>query len=310
MRLISIAFILILSTTLTCYSNTLNILSSKNARSRSMMGIVFLSGTDSSHIFYNANILNTLPKKNSVSLNYDLIPILEQGIDTSYFHGINVSYSHSINNFAFGFGFASDISVENAYLLAGGMSYKYNSSYFSATLKGVFAEENNKIETGAFLDINYMHTIFFPALRVGVGIHNIGFYKDEFALIDTDIVTGAAYHIKDGTLSVSFEYSVGITSYTHNVGIAADAMVVKFKNFSFAKNDINLDDLPESVLDGPAIISENTVSGLSIRAGVSMEGFGAGIGVTLDTLKLDYGVVFEEYNFLSIEHSFGISFMF
>lgn len=274
------------------------------------MDITFLSGTDSSHIFYNANILNTLPKKNSISVNYELMPILGQGIDTSYSHNINASYSHSVDNFAFGFGFASDVNEDNAYLVLGGVSYKYNTSYFSATLKGVFAEENDNLETGAFLDINYMQTIFFPALRVGIGVHNIGFYNDEFALIDIDIVTGAAYHIRDGTLSVSFEYSVGITSYTHNVGIAADVMVVEFKNFSFPKNDINLDDLPESVLDGPPIISENTVSGLSIRTGVSMEGFSTGIGVTLDMLKLDYAIIFEEYDFSSINHSFGISFMF
>ncbi len=314
MKLISIIFILILNVTLTCYSNTLNILSSKNARSRSMMNIVFLSGTDSSHIFYNANILNTFSQKNSASVNYELISMLNQNIDSPYSHSINASYSHSINNFAFGFGFASDIkqtsNLENTYLLAGGLSYKYNHSYFSATLKGVFAEENKEIETGIFLDINYMQTIFLPALRVGIGVHNLGFYKDQFALIDTDIVTGVAYHMKDGTFSVSLEYSIGITSYTQNIGISADVMTIKFNNFSFGKKETNLDDIPESVLDAPPKVSANSISGMSIRAGVSMEGISTGIGITLDTLKFDYAIVFEDFDFLSIDHNFGISYMF
>lgn len=305
MKFISIIFILILKISLMCYPNSLDILSQESSRSKSMMGMVFLVGNDSSHIFDNPNTLNTLSLKNSFSVNYDF--------SQNYSHKINASYSRNLENLAFGFGLASDIykttnnNIESAYLLATGLSYRYNTSYFSTTFKGIITENHDNIDWGGFIDISYMQTIFIPALRVGIGAHNIGFYKNEFDLTATDVVIGLAYHKRDDTLTVSLEYTIGIEPIDHNVGIATDVMIVKFKDFSFTKTDPY--DLPESVLDAPPNI-ENTISGLSLRLGVSMEGFGVGIGVTLDIFRLDYAIVFEEYDFSNIDHTFGISFMF
>ena len=74
------------------------------------------------------------------------------------------------------------------------------------------------------------------------------------------------------------------------------------------------DDLPESALDEPNAMQKRHLtklpSGILGRLGVGNKGVSLGLSLYVDLFRLDYAIVFDNFNKNNISHDFGLSFMF
>ena len=305
--------------------HSLSILNYTSTRSRGMMNSTFLIGNDSSALFVNSASLMGLIR-DSININYTLSP------DFKNEYIFNASYSHTDNSYAIGLGFASEInkiqsydslgnkkdSIYNGVYLANiAFAYAINDkSFIGGNIKGVLNNSSDKNIFGGFLDVYYMQSIFTPVFKIGAGIRNFGFYNNVFANIDTDIVASLAYAKEDSTVSVSLNYSVGVPSITHNISLGLEAMIIDFNKLGLFNNSSSswFDDLPESVLDEPTAMqkrrSAKLPSGILARLGIGNNGVSLGLSLYIDLFRLDYAIIFDEFNKNNISHDFGLSFMF
>ena len=303
--------------------HSLSILNSTSARNRGIMDSGFLTGKDSSVIFINSSSLMSLIR-DSINLNYTLSPNFK---DEYLF---NVSYSHTDNVYAIGIGFASEINkiktynnsgirdkdiYNGNYLINIGAAYMINeNSYIGGNIKAVINNFNDYNIFGGFLDLSYMQSIFNPSFKIGVGIKNFGFYDKVFSAIDTDIITSIAYAKEDSSFAVSLEYDISVPSISHRVAIGLEAMIIDFNKLGLFNSNIDYDDLPESALDEPNAMQKRHLtklpSGILGRLGVGNKGVSLGLSLYVDLFRLDYAIVFDNFNKNNISHDFGLSFMF
>ena len=303
--------------------HSLSILNSTSARNRGIMDSGFLTGKDSSVIFINSSSLMSLIR-DSINLNYTLSPNFK---DEYLFNG---SYSHTDNVYAIGIGLASEINkiktynnsgirdkdiYNGNYLINIGAAYMINeNSYIGGNIKAVINNFNDYNIFGGFLDLSYMQSIFNPSFKIGVGIKNFGFYDKVFAAIDTDIITSIAYAKEDSSFAVSLEYDISVPSISHRVAIGLEAMIINFNKLGLFNSNIDYDDLPESALDEPNAMQKRHLtklpSGILGRLGVGNKGVSLGLSLYVDLFRLDYAIVFDNFNKNNISHDFGLSFMF
>lgn len=303
--------------------HSLSILNSTSARNRGIMDSGFLTGKDSSVIFINSSSLMSLIR-DSINLNYTLSPNFK---DEYLFNG---SYSHTDNVYAIGIGLASEINkiktynnsgirdkdiYNGNYLINIGVAYMINeNSFFGANIKVVINNFDKENIFGGFLDLSYMQSIFNPSFKIGVGIKNFGFYDKVFAEIDTDIITSIAYAKEDSSFAVSLEYDISVPSISHRVAIGLEAMIINFNKLGLFNSNIDYDDLPESALDEPNAMQKRHLtklpSGILGRLGVGNKGVSLGLSLYVDLFRLDYAIVFDNFNKNNISHDFGLSFMF
>ncbi len=303
--------------------HSLSILNSTSARNRGIMDSGFLTGKDSSVIFINSSSLMSLIR-DSINLNYTLSPNFK---DEYLFNG---SYSHTDNVYAIGIGLASEINkiktynnleirdkdiYNGNYLINIGVAYMINeNSFFGANIKVVINNFDKENIFGGFLDLSYMQSIFNPSFKIGVGIKNFGFYDKVFAAIDTDIITSIAYAKEDSSFAVSLEYDISVPSISHRVAIGLEAMIINFNKLGLFNSNIDYDDLPESALDEPNAMQKRHLtklpSGILGRLGVGNKGISLGLSLYVDLFRLDYAIVFDNFNKNNISHDFGLSFMF
>lgn len=303
--------------------HSLSILNSTSARNRGIMDSGFLMGKDSSVIFINSSSLMSLIR-DSINLNYTLSPNFK---DEYLFNG---SYSHTDNVYAIGIGLASEINkiktynnleirdkdiYNGNYLINIGVAYMINeNSFFGANIKVVINNFDKENIFGGFLDLSYMQSIFNPSFKIGVGIKNFGFYDKVFAAIDTDIITSIAYAKEDSSFAVSLEYDISVPSISHRVAIGLEAMIINFNKLGLFNSNIDYDDLPESALDEPNAMQKRHLtklpSGILGRLGVGNKGVSLGLSLYVDLFRLDYAIVFDNFNKNNISHDFGLSFMF
>ncbi len=314
-RIILFNLIIFLTLSFSIYSKTISILGENSTRDKSMAGLSFLTSSDSSAIFNNASMLLTL-QKSSLQASYTLNPQLE--------NNANISYSYTKNNLAFGIGTAFNLKEINKYNFNGenegsflhgsylaviSGAIKISDSYLSINLKAVVNTfEDNKIDAGGFIDISYMRSIFLPNLRIGLGIKNLGFYQNTFGIIDTKVIAAIGYKNDQGTLSVTTEYSIDLPSLTHHIGAAFDIMVIPFNAINNKKN--NLDDIPEWALDDPSYLSRKSLSGMSIRFGITTDEISLGLGFNIYDFRLDYSLEFDEFSISKMSHSLGVNYYF
>lgn len=307
--------------------HSLSILYSSSARDRGLMNSAFLISKDSSALFVNSSSLMNLIR-DSVNLNYTLTPNLKNE------YLFNVSYSHTDNVYAIAIGLISEInkiqtynnfgekgkSIFNGnYLINIGASYMVNENiYIGANIKALvnnFNDNNfDKNIFGGFLDLSYMQSIFNPALKIGIGIKNFGFYDNIFAAIDTDIITSIAYAKEDSSFAVSLEYNISVPSISHRIALGLEAMIIDFNKLGLFDSNIDYDDLPESVLDEPSAMQKRHLtklpSGILGRLGIGNKGVSLGLSLYVDLFRLDYAIVFDNFNKNNISHDLGLSFMF
>jgi|GEM_PF-2297902 hypothetical protein len=303
--------------------HSLSILNSTSARNRGIMDSGFLTGKDSSVIFINSSSLMSLIR-DSINLNYTLSPNFK---DEYLFNG---SYSHTDNVYAIGIGLASEINkiktynnsgirdkdiYNGNYLINIGAAYMINeNSYIGGNIKAVINNFNDYNIFGGFLDLSYMQSIFNPSFKIGVGIKNFGFYDKVFSAIDTDIITSIAYAKEDSSFAVSLEYDISVPSISHRVAIGLEAMIIDFNKLGLFNSNIDYDDLPESALDEPNAMQKRHLtklpSGILGRLGVGNKGVSLGLSLYVDLFRLDYAIVFDNFNKNNISHDFGLSFMF
>ena len=303
--------------------HSLSILNSTSARNRGIMDSGFLTGKDSSVIFINSSSLMSLIR-DSINLNYTLSPNFK---DEYLFNG---SYSHTDNVYAIGIGLASEINkiktynnsgirdkdiYNGNYLINIGAAYMINeNSFFGANIKAVINNFDKENIFGGFLDLSYTRSIFNPSFKIGVGIKNFGFYDKVFAAIDTDIITSIAYAKEDSSFAVSLEYDISVPSISHKVAIGLEAMIINFNKLGLFNSNIDYDDLPESALDEPNAMQKRHLtklpSGILGRLGVGNKGVSLGLSLYVDLFRLDYAIVFDNFNKNNISHDFGLSFMF
>lgn len=303
--------------------HSLSILNSTSARNRGIMDSGFLTGKDSSVIFINSSSLMSLIR-DSINLNYTLSPNFK---DEYLFNG---SYSHTDNVYAIGIGLASEINkiktynnsgirdkdiYNGNYLINIGAAYMINeNSYIGGNIKAVINNFNDYNIFGGFLDLSYMQSIFNPSFKIGVGIKNFGFYDKVFSAIDTDIITSIAYAKEDSSFAVSLEYDISVPSISHRVAIGLEAMIINFNKLGLFNSNIDYDDLPESALDEPNAMQKRHLtklpSGILGRLGVGNKGVSLGLSLYVDLFRLDYAIVFDNFNKNNISHDFGLSFMF
>lgn len=324
--IILFVFSFLLSANTLSSRHSLSILNYTSTRSRGMMNSTFLIGNDSSALFVNSASLMGLIR-DSININYTLSP------DFKNEYIFNASYSHTGNSYAIGLGFASEINKIQSYDTLGNkkdniyngiylaniaFAYAINDkSFIGGNIKGVLNNSLNKNIFGGFLDVYYMQSIFTPVFKIGAGIRNFGFYNNVFANIDTDIVASVAYAKEDSTVSVSLTYSVGVPSITHNISLGLEAMIIDFNKlglFNKSSSSSWYDDLPESVLDEPSAMqkrrSAKLPSGVLARLGIGNNGVSLGLSLYIDLFRLDYAIIFDEFNKNNISHDFGLSFMF
>ena len=303
--------------------HSLSILNSSSARDRGLMNSAFLISKDSSALFINSSSLMTLIR-DSINLNYTLTPNFK---DEYLF---NVSYSHTDNVYSIGIGFASELNkiktynnlgqkendiLNGNYLINLGAAYMINeNSYIGGNIKAVINNFDDYNIFGGFLDLSYMQSIFNPALKIGVGIKNFGFYDKVFAAIDTDIITSIAYAKEDSSFAIALEYDISVPSVSHKISLGLEAMIIDFNKFGLFDSNIDYDDLPESVLDEPSHMqkrhSTKLPSGILGRLGIGNKGVSLGLSLYVDLFRLDYAIVFDNFNRNNISHDFGLSFMF
>ena len=303
--------------------HSLSILNSASARDRGLMNSSFLISKDSSALFVNSSSLMTLIR-DSINLNYTLTPNFK---DEYLF---NVSYSHTDNVYSIGIGLASELNkiktynnseqkendiLNGNYLINIGAAYMINeNSYIGGNIKAVINNFDDYNVFGGFLDLSYMQSIFNPALKIGVGIKNFGFYDKVFAAIDTDIITSIAYAKEDSSFAVALEYDISVPSVSHKISLGLEAMIIDFNKFGLFDSNIDYDDLPESVLDEPSHMqkrhSTKLPSGILGRLGIGNKGVSLGLSLYVDLFRLDYAIVFDNFNRNNISHDFGLSFMF
>ena len=303
--------------------HSLSILNSTSARNRGIMDSGFLTGKDSSVIFINSSSLMSLIR-DSINLNYTL----SQNFKDEYL--FNGSYSHTDNVYAIGIGLASEINkiktynnseirdkdiYNGNYLINIGAAYMINeTSFFGANIKAVINNFDKENIFGGFLDLSYMQSIFNPSFKIGVGIKNFGFYDKVFAAIDTDIITSIAYAKEDSSFAVSLEYDISVPSISHRVAIGLEAMIINFNKLGLFNSNIDYDDLPESALDEPNAMQKRHLtklpSGILGRLGVGNKGVSLGLSLYVDLFRLDYAIIFDNFNKNNISHDFGLSFMF
>ena len=303
--------------------HSLSILNSTSARNRGIMDSGFLTGKDSSVIFINSSSLMSLIR-DSINLNYTLSPNFK---DEYLFNG---SYSHTDNVYAIGIGLASEINkiktynnsgirdkdiYNGNYLINIGAAYMINeNSYIGGNIKAVINNFNDYNIFGGFLDLSYMQSIFNPSFKIGVGIKNFGFYDKVFSAIDTDIITSIAYAKEDSSFAVSLEYDISVPSISHRVAIGLEAMIINFNKLGLFNSNIDYDDFPESALDEPNAMQKRHLtklpSGILGRLGVGNKGVSLGLSLYVDLFRLDYAIVFDNFNKNNISHDFGLSFMF
>ena len=329
LKKVSILIIIFLSFSYILFSDnisskhSLSILNSTSARNRGIMDSGFLTGKDSSVIFINSSSLMSLIR-DSINLNYTLSPNFK---DEYLFNG---SYSHTDNVYAIGIGLASEINkiktynnsgirdkdiYNGNYLINIGAAYMINeNSFFGANIKVVINNFDKENIFGGFLDLSYMQSIFNPSFKIGVGIKNFGFYDKVFAAIDTDIITSIAYAKEDSSFAVSLEYDISVPSISHRVAIGLEAMIINFNKLGLFNSNIDYDDLPESALDEPNAMQKRHLtklpSGILGRLGVGNKGVSLGLSLYVDLFRLDYAIVFDNFNKNNISHDFGLSFMF
>lgn len=329
LKKVSILIIIFLSFSYILFSDnisskhSLSILNSTSARNRGIMDSGFLTGKDSSVIFINSSSLMSLIR-DSINLNYTLSPNFK---DEYLFNG---SYSHTDNVYAIGIGLASEINkiktynnleirdkdiYNGNYLINIGVAYMINeNSFFGANIKVVINNFDKENIFGGFLDLSYMQSIFNPSFKIGVGIKNFGFYDKVFAAIDTDIITSIAYAKEDSSFAVSLEYDISVPSISHRVAIGLEAMIINFNKLGLFNSNIDYDDLPESALDEPNAMQKRHLtklpSGILGRLGVGNKGVSLGLSLYVDLFRLDYAIVFDNFNKNNISHDFGLSFMF
>lgn len=303
--------------------NTLEILNPKSARSAAMMNAVFLSGSDSSVIFFNPAMTTSL-LRGGISLNYSLTPEID--------HRANGSYVYLAENFAFGIGYAVEFNSVKKYNLLGEANGKFTESThlinlsgayifgdgsIGVNLKGIIKDTDKTLNWGTFLDISYVQSIFIPALKVGFAIKNLGVYEEKFGYIDTEAVMGVGFHREDGSFSVTAEYSVAIPTVDPNFALGAEVMIIRFNNFGEPKTSTvsDFDEVPENILDyyETDFKRKSNVtlpSGILARLGLGVKGVSLGIGIYLDVFRIDYAIEFNDYSAKNISHSAGLTFMF
>ena len=323
LTIISLSFSYILFSDNISSKHSLSILNSTSARNRGIMDSGFLTGKDSSVIFINSSSLMSLIR-DSINLNYTLSPNFK---DEYLFNG---SYSHTDNVYAIGIGLASEINkiktynnsgirdkdiYNGNYLINIGAAYMINeNSYIGGNIKAVINNFNDYNIFGGFLDLSYMQSIFNPSFKIGVGIKNFGFYDKVFSAIDTDIITSIAYAKEDSSFAVSLEYDISVPSISHRVAIGLEAMIIDFNKLGLFNSNIDYDDLPESALDEPNAMQKRHLtklpSGILGRLGVGNKGVSLGLSLYVDLFRLDYAIVFDNFNKNNISHDFGLSFMF
>lgn len=314
-RIILFNLIIYLTLSFSLYSKTISILSASSTRDKSMADLSFLTSTDSSAIFNNSSMLLTL-QKSSLQASYTLNPQLE--------NNANISYSYTKNNFAFGIGTAFNFKKINkynsngesdgsflhgSYLAVASGAMKISDSYLSINLKAVINTfEGNEIDAGGFIDISYMRSIFLPNLRIGFGVKNLGFYQNTFGIVDTKLIAAIGYKNDQGTLSITTEYNIDLPSLNQDIGAAFDFMFIPFNAINNKK--INLDDVPEWALDDPNYLSRKSLSGISLRFGITTKKASLGLGFNIYDFRLDYALEFDEFSISQMSHSFGINYCF
>ena len=311
--------------------HSLPILYLSSARDRGLMNSAFLISKDSSALFVNsASLMNLI--RDSINLNYTLTP----NFQNEYL--FNASYSHTDNVYSVGIGLAVEINkiqtygnfgekgkniFNGNYLINIGAAYMINeNAYLGANVKVLInnLNDNNlnnnfdKNIFGGFLDLSYMQSIFNPALKIGIGIKNFGFYDKVFAVIDTDIITSIAYAKEDSSFAVSLEYNISVPSVSHRISLGLEAMIIDFNKLGLINSDVDYDDLPESVLDELNAMQKRHLtklpSGILGRLGIGNKGVSLGLSLYVDLFRLDYAIVFDNFNKNNISHDFGLSFMF
>lgn len=307
--------------------HSLSILYSSSTRDRGLMNSAFLISKDSSALFVNsASLMNLI--RDSINLNYTLTPNFKDE------YLLNASYSHTDNVYSIGIGLAIEInkiysynSLEEKgknifngnYLINIAAAYAINEkAYIGANIKAIINnfEDNNFNNNifGGFLDLSYMQSIFNPALKIGIGIKNFGFYDKVFASIDTDIITSIAYAKEDSSFSVSLEYDISVPSISHRIALGLEAMIIDFNKLGLFDSNIDYDNLPESALDEPSAMQKRHLtklpSGILGRLGIGNKGVSLGLSLYVDLFRLDYAIVFDNFGKSNISHDFGLSFMF
>lgn len=304
--------------------HSIPILYQTSARSKGMMDAVFVNAHDSSTIFMNPSMMMALIR-DSLNISY----ALDQ---TSLNDGrAGISYAHIENSYAIGASFAGNFtkfqkyngignhigsSINGQYLASIAGAFSINGVFIGGNLKAIVNNEGKNTDWGALLDVSYMQSVFVPALKVGIGIRNFGFYQNTFAMIDTDLIAAIGFHREDGTLSLSVQYGVSLPSLSQNIAVGAEIMVVNFKalGINFSKKNNNLYDVPESVLDEPTELQRKRnapiPSGLLARFGVGNKGASLGFSFYIDFMRLDYAVTFNNFSADNISHDIGLGFMF
>lgn len=303
--------------------HSISILNTTSTRDISLMRSSFLIGNDSSALFVNsASLMNVI--RDSVNFNYTL----PYNFENEYI--LNTSYAHINNDFALGVGFALELDKVNIYdgignknkdsfygnyLINLGFAYSIvNDSSIGVNIKTVVNNLDTTTKVGAFLDLSYMQSIFTPAVKIGFGIRNFGFYDNTFSLIDTDIISSIAYTKEDGSISITAQYYISVPSISHNASIGVEAMILDFNKLGITDNYAFNDDLPESALDIQTKRNKRRStllpSGILARFGVGTEGVSLGLGVYINLFRIDYAIVFDSFSKNNISHNFSLGFMF
>ena len=328
MKRIILYFLMLVSIYHTIFAETtskhsLSILNTTSTRDISLMGSSFLVGVDSSSVFINSSsLMNVI--RDSVNFTYTM----PDNFENEYI--LNTSYAHINNDFAIGVGFALELNKINGYdnnakrlgdsfygnyLINLGFAYNmFNDASIGANIKTVINNFDTTTKSGVFLDLSYMQSIFTPAIKIGFGVKNFGFYDNTFAFIDTDIISSVAYTKEDGSISITAKYYISVPSITHNASIGVEAMIIDFNKLGITDKYAFNDDLPESALDIPTKRDKRRgtllPSGILGRFGVGTDGVSLGLGVYINLFRMDYAIVFDNFNKNNISHNFSLGFMF
>lgn len=302
--------------------HSLPVLYQTSARAKGMMDAVFLNAHDSSTVFSNPAMMMAL-LRDSVNISYSINPMLDSSA--------GISYAHVANSYAVGASLAGNFtkiqnydisgtklknSLNGQYMVSLAGAFDINGIYVGGNIKGLVNNDGKNTDWGALLDISYMQSIFVPALKIGLGIRNFGFYQNTFGIIDTDLIAAIGFHREDGSLSLSVQYGVSLPSLSQNIAVGAEVMVVNFNalGINFSKKNTNPDEVPESVLDEKTELqrkrSAPIPSGILARFGVGNKGASLGISFYIDLFRIDYAITFDNFSADNISHDVGISFLF
>ncbi len=287
----------------------LPILSMYSARAQGLARGGYANVNDADGVFYNSSML---------------VNILYGGISSTYSYTpygdnqIMLSYVYKANKWALGVGLKgllSDIKTypDDYYTTKSSSDYLYYEG--SLTLAGAYKLNDRSMiglnaeaiytdndDFGMAFDASYTTSVLLPALRVAVGVEDLGFYNGTFAAFDTKIVAGVGMHLESGSFSVGATFKYAIPSLTPSFGVGAEIMVITFNNDSYT---MNIDDDPEDILDNPP--AKPIPNGVKLRLGFSDRDVSAGVGLNFFMMVLDYTVTFDSYTINNIAHTVSLN---